>query len=153
MIPAGSILFYPLDPGGDGDLEQVSLRKLYEKIKDTPWQRIPVFEVDEAGKPTVARAVVHKQVLTTFAVSPEGATGGSDMDSSLGDKKIADLGQEGHAKILAFAEVAPGETVADARKTMKKTPQCADVFVTDGGAKGGKILGWLTNTLLATISD
>jgi hypothetical protein len=49
--------------------------------------------------------------------------------------------------------IAPGETVAKARATMKKTAHCADVFVTEGGAKEGKVLGWLTNALLAAVSD
>ncbi len=151
MIPAGSILFFPLDPSGGGDLEQMPLPDLYDKIKDTPWQRIPVFEVDQNGKPTVARAVVHKQVLATFAANNP-AAGAADLDSALVGRTIADLDKDSHAKIWAFTEVAPGETVADARKTMKKTPQCADIFVTEGGAKGGKVLGWLTNSLLATIS-
>jgi hypothetical protein len=45
--------------------------------------------------------------------------------------------------------VLKSATVRDARAALRATKHCKDVFVTEGGSRGDKMVGWMTDTDLA----
>jgi hypothetical protein len=94
--------------------------------------------------------IVHASVLSTYCLS-EGKTLDTldDADTITKLKTHADL-----AVLISAIEFVPtGATVADAKTKMKAKDKCADVFVTDDGTANGRVLGWLTNSDLAEVSE
>jgi hypothetical protein len=53
--------------------------------------------------------------------------------------------------VEAIAFVGSGAVVADARAAMRSVEGCNDVFVTASGKKEDPVIGWLTNTDLASV--
>jgi hypothetical protein len=53
----------------------------------------------------------------------------------------------------AEAFVGPHATLSEAKAALAAIEGCQDVFVTDDGGRSGKVLGWLTNGMLAKLSS
>lgn len=103
--------------------------------------RIPVFDRNR-----VALLVVHQPDIDRYAqdksMSATSLTSNDTVSELLKDAPTA-------AAVQGFVAVRPSASVADARQALAKAPAAKDVFVTETGALGGRVLGWLTNSDLA----
>jgi hypothetical protein len=147
MIPRAQILAFEIAPGTDVDT--VSLADLWARLDSTKWERLPIFEVDPANQASVAKAVVHKRVLTAFAALD--AT--KAVPDVFQDQTIANLGADLRPQLDQWDAIGPKATVDEARTKLSGPPAVADIFVTDNGQKTGQVVGWLTNTLLAGVGS
>lgn len=118
----------------------LKLSGLYESMQTSGMSRVPVF-VDG-----VALYVVHEPDIDQYAQRI--AVKSADLEESHTLGSLIEI-PAGSKAVTTFATVAESATVADARATLKKMAQAKDVFVTEDGTKGGKVLGWLTNSDLA----
>jgi hypothetical protein len=71
------------------------------------------------------------------------------------DKKfVKDLNADERTLLLeTVAVVSADATLGDARARMNVVPRCHDVIVTQTGSATDPVVGWLTNTDLAAVSD
>jgi hypothetical protein len=53
----------------------------------------------------------------------------------------------------SVAYVGGSQTLADAKSAMEAVTNCQDVMVTQSGAKGSPVVGWITNADLARLSN
>jgi hypothetical protein len=95
----------------------------------------------------VAMFVIHESAILRFAMNA------SVTSPDFGDRTVGDLLDDtvASASATAFEVVGPTATIADARAKVKTSSNCKDVFVTDTGARDGKVIGWLTNSDLARL--
>lgn len=137
MIPKGQIVAYTLGAGGDAGATKLS--DLYERMKSSGRQRLPIL--DASGS---ALYVVHLSSIAAFADSV-------DADPAHLTQALADLLTHADFKtaIEAIGVVGPDAVIADARAAMRAVERCNDVFVTTDGKRPSPVIGWLTNTDLA----
>jgi len=146
MIQRNDIKPYPLTSDEDANIELVELGTLWKQFQDiAPNSRLPCFAPGD-----LVRGIVHKSLLDGFAARQ--AT--DKAPENLAGKTIADLSADEKRLLTLFAIIALGATVDDARMAIKAAGKgCNDVFVTATGAASSPVIGWLTNTQLAGLSD
>ena len=147
MIPKNEIESYKLTPGEA--VGAVSLSRLYNQMQASDRHRLPILNESDA-----VLYVVHDSTIARFAtsVNKDVNTDPSD-DSNQFTETINDLLQnDGLRKAIeAIGFVGPNASIADARAAMGSVDGCNDVFVTTNGQNGDPIIGWLTNTDLASL--
>jgi hypothetical protein len=137
MIPKQQIVSLELS---DSDLHEIPLSKIREKMTSSGKYRIPIL--NSAG---AVQYVVHESTLTAYELS-------SADEPAEPARTVADLvSAPAFRNILkAIGFVGQNATVAEARKKMGSIKGCNDVFVTATGEETEPIIGWLTNTDLAS---
>jgi hypothetical protein len=143
MLPRESIVSYNLGTGEDPGT--VKLVDLYRKMRAEQRQRLPI--VAESG---AVLYVVHES--TTVSVARRNDPGDpAQFTETIGDLLRRPAFREYKKAIEAIGFVGIDATLADARKAMRSVERCNDVFVTMGGRKDDQMVGWLTNTDLASL--
>lgn len=137
MIRADSIDHERLAAGTD--LAALPLSQVHTKMKTTNRDRIPVLDASGA-----VLIVIHASTLSQYA-------GKINEKIDALTKKAKDLADDAEygPLVKAIAFVAADAKLDAARRAMRNTPKCNDVFVTEGGQGREPIVGWLTNTELA----
>ena len=142
MVPVSRIVAPP-PVSNDAAGRALPLEGLHQLMSDHNVTRLPIFTSDGA-----VLYVIHDADLNGYA-SREGLTapefGGKTVDDLLGDVAAA-------APATSFETVAPSATIGEARTALQGKPECKDVFVTEGGGRADKVLGWITNSLLARVA-
>jgi hypothetical protein len=148
MISYSQIVSHVLSPGQAAGT--VALEGLLNAMHAVGKHRIPIIEPDGS-----VAYIVHEATITKFiAIPPVPAAGGAPPAHPLAGKTLADLlARPDLAELVkAMGFVAVTATIADARGEMGRIPQCNDVFVTSRGRSDEPIVGWMTNTDLASMS-
>ena len=131
MIPRAKITSHDLKAGENaGD---VPLKDLLDEMTAAGRHRIPIL--DQSG---AVVHVVHDSTINAFAPTPAA-------------EKIGDLPPDLKKLVDALGFVGARAVVKDARAAMNAVPGCNDVFVTESGKREDPVVGWLTNTDLASI--
>jgi hypothetical protein len=126
------------------DPSSVKLSEVRARMRDVdpPSRRLPIRNAQRA-----VLYVIHDSTLAAFAES-QSKTLEQIADMTIGDLvKNADMRQ----LIEAIGFVSETADIAEARRVMSSIDKCNDVFVTPGGNKEERAIGWLTNTLLAGV--
>ena len=142
MIPRASMVVKTLSANQTaGD---VTLSGLIAMMNTSGYKRVPILKQDD-----VALYVVHESLLLSYAQN----LGVSANDPVFLAKTLEDLRGVDELKELseAIAFVSDKATLGDARARMQAVSGCNDVFVTTSGQASETLLGWLTNSLLATL--
>jgi hypothetical protein len=94
--------------------------------------------------------VVHESMIDRFATSLQPPIAPGALTQTM-----ADLLDEPDLRKLveAIGFVGPKAVVEEARAAMRSVESCNDVFVTTTGKKDDPVIGWLTNTDLASMED
>ncbi len=139
MIPKSSIEAYVLEEGKSAD--KIRISDLFKRMQAAKRQRLPIVRADWS-----VAYVVHMATLRAFADTDAAMT----LDAT--DKRLSDLlaVPDLAAYVSAIAVVGPNATVGDARNALSAVAHCNDVFVTRSAQRTDPIVGWLTNTLLAS---
>lgn len=127
----------------DTDAEALSrsLKDLYAKMRSAKLSRVPVFT-----RSGVALYVVHEPDIDKYAqLKGVSATELPDDETLTAMRSQKEIWLD----VTSFTSVHSSATVADARAAVRRTPHCKDVFVTEGGQKTDRVLGWITNSDLA----
>jgi hypothetical protein len=139
MIPRPRMIVHKVVAGGNA--ADVRLADLHNRMNAAGVSRLPILSDTEA-----VLYVVHQATIDRFAgslappVEPAALT--QTLDNLLADSELKQL-------ISAIAFIGPNAVIQDARKAMRATPSCNDVFVTSSGGNTDPVKGWLTNTDLA----
>jgi hypothetical protein len=122
----------------------ISIQEITTAMQAKGFKRIPVL--DQSG---AAIYIIHDSLILYYAqFEKKAATDPAFLQKSLADLRVVpDLKQLSEA--LAFAPESAA--VGDARDRMQAVPRCNDVFITSSGDPKSPVIGWLTNTLLATV--
>jgi len=142
MIPRADMVVRQL---GVGETDaSVSIQELTSVMQSKNYKRIPIFDQSGAGV-----YVVHESLILSFAKQQNVAA----SDQAFLQKTLADLRSVPELKQLseALAFVPEKATIGDARDRMLGVNGCNDVFVTASGKPSEAVVGWVTNTLLATV--
>ena len=146
MIPPNLIVSHAVKHGESPDA--VELAGLMNEMTRASKHRIPVLYTTGS-----VAYVLHESTITKYAavISTSASTPSVDplatktISDMLAIPDLADL-----IKAMGFVPVTA--TIADARNEMRRVPNCNDIFVTAGGRPDEPVLGWLTNTDLASKS-
>ncbi|GAB2691944.1 hypothetical protein GCM10027089_11940 [Nocardia thraciensis] len=124
----------------DSNAVDVRLATIADRMQASGKRRIPLLTCEE-----YVRFVIHDSLLDSF--------GREIGKSSFENETVAELVSipSRHALATGFGCISSGSIVEQARKKMESIPGCNDIFVTETGGTNERVLGWLTNTLLATI--
>lgn len=142
MIPKSRMTTEQAPPNTEpGDL---LLSALYQKMSSSNVSRLPIL--DSSG---AVRYVIQQSTIGAFASSLESPTSPASLNENV-NALAADpkLGQT----IRAIGFVDAQAVVGDARKLMRSIPHCHDIFVTQSGLATDPVIGWLTNTDLASVA-
>lgn len=140
MIPLERIDPHKLIAGAQAN--DVKLSELYNAMQTKKRHRIPILNSDDH-----VLYAVHDSTIDKFAGSLQ-----PPQDPKTFDRTMEHLLEvpEFKALVEAIGFVPSDATVAEARAEMGRIPNCNDVFVTRAGKREEPILGWLTNTDLAS---
>jgi hypothetical protein len=142
MLPVSRIVTPP-PVDDDAACRTLPLKDLHKLMTDQNVTRLPIFTTDG-----VVLYVIHDADINGYALRHTLATpdfGGKTVGDLLADPAAA-------APATSFETVAPSATIGEARTALQGRPECKDVFVTEGGGRTDKVLGWITNSLLARVS-
>lgn len=103
--------------------------------------RLPVL-VDSG----IAHYMIHRSTLEQFIVS-QVVKGRKVEDLTLQDM-LDDPNFSAKVRGGAFVTIKETATLGDAKLLLDQDSNCADIFVTDDGARTGKVLGWITNAII-----
>lgn len=104
------------------------------------WNRIPILTHQN-----FPLYVVHRSMITEFIAKQSAAGRAPDAIQTVTLQDIFSDPQFQTTLIQSISVLSDKSTLADAKQAMSKTPNCQDVFVTQGGTRNEEILGWLTN--------
>lgn len=143
MLPKSRITSCDLAAGVKADA--VPLFQLLASMQKATVQRIPIL--NSTGG---VEYVVHDSTIRAYADSvKKDPTDPNVFVDTVGDLKVkVPYG----TAIQAIGVVGPNAVLADARAAMRAVDGCNDVFVTSTGQRSDPMMGWLTNTDLASIS-
>jgi hypothetical protein len=143
MIPRASIIGKELKANETASSVTVGdLRALMDSSKK---KRIPIFDSNGA-----VQWVVHDSLLLAFAATENKAID----DATVLSKTLSDILAKPPLATLAKAVAFVGvdATIATARTKLQSVAGSNDVFVTATGDGTERVVGWLTNSLLASSS-
>lgn len=131
----------------------VSIWRLYQQLSPQV-TRLPVFNENGA-----LNCVIHQSLLYKFISEKSVQAADSDEPLTLAGLQaltLQDFLDTPRMRAMtrdAVAFVGPHATLSEAKAAMAAIEGCQDVFVTDDGGRSGKVLGWLTNGILAKLSS
>ena len=149
MIPPSRMVAHTVAAGVSP--ESILLGDLMAEMRAAGRHRIPILNSDG-----VVAYVVHEATITKFiAIPPVPARATAPPTQPLTGQTVANLiaVPELADLVNAMGYVAINATVADARSEMRRVPNCNDVFVTVRGRSDEPVVGWLTNTDLAGMTE
>jgi hypothetical protein len=139
MIPVAKADTFNLTAGAKP--EEIKLSVLVQAMRDKQRNRLPVLSQGGA-----AVFVIHLSTLTEFlAEQPDTAAGGGPAKADLTIGDLRKKAEKLYLKLLAWACVKAGASLAEAKAVMESKPDCSDVFVTESGKSEEAVLGWVTN--------
>jgi len=113
--------------------------------------RLPVFNRDWS-----LNCVIHQSLVYKFITDESVAAAKDGNPVALDDLCLADFLKAPGMRAMtleAVAFVGPNATVSEARSAMLAVDGCQDVFVTATGNRADAVLGWITNGMIARLSD
>lgn len=137
MINSKTIVTQKIDQKEEATTTLSSLIELYTKIdKD----RIPIFSSD-----ITARYIIHRSTMIEYK---ESKSPDQQKDLTLKQMITDNPNNFGYKQERGFITVAKNVALEQAIEEMNAVKDCQDIFVTDNGKEDGKVLGWLTNSLI-----
>jgi len=109
-------------------------------LKGIDKSRLPLL--DDNGRP---QYILHKSTIDDALIKNEAAT--------LQDLLTNNVGRFGFNQPKGFVTVPQTLTLEEATKKMKNLENCHDIFVTDDGEGSGKVVGWITDSLITSFLD
>ena len=142
MIHTKTIVTQKIDEVSEKDVKIADLITLYKKVEK---DRIPVFSSN-----SVPRYIIHLDFMEKYREENKAISDDDlKLEKLLNDhpKKFKDQEEMG------FVTLSRDNTVSDALKKMKEVANCRDVFITHDGKASGRVLGWLTDSLIDRFLD
>lgn len=139
MINVKTIVARKVDSKDDVKNKLSEIIDLYNRIdKD----RIPIFSTE-----LIPRYIIHRANMNEYVARKK------DEENKVNEltlKNIIDDNKEkfSYNKEKGFVTVSKTNSVKEALEKMNKIEDCQDVFITENGKETGKVLGWLTNSLI-----
>jgi hypothetical protein len=152
MIPRAEMKVLSLSAGEATDLNKLELKRIWSRFEEIkPRDRLPILGPDDT-----ILALAHRSLITGFASrqSDPLPTALDPNPGAVAAKTVSDLNKEEKTLLLeTFAVVPANATLGEARTRMRVVSRCHDVLVTQTGSKTEPVLGWLTDSDLATLPD
>ncbi|WP_338290720.1 hypothetical protein [Planctobacterium marinum] len=138
MIRSSEIQFTKQENG-----KVVIVKSIEENKQNNKGQRIPVINTDGSAK-----YVIHRSILNDYLASQALAGKHKDELEQLTLKNLIVDKKDIEDIISNFGTVKPNDTLSKVKSVMESEESRQDVFVTDNGLRGGKVVGWITNRIL-----
>jgi hypothetical protein len=113
-----------------------NLLEILNELESKDWSRLPVL--DEK----IPKGVIHVSVIDRFVRKK------ALSETPIRDLTLADILADPEVDSLlekSWVTIPRCSTLADARKAIRGSKKCQDVFVTETGGKDEIVLGWLTD--------
>lgn len=139
MIPRSEITVVQL--AADQDPATLPLADFVAKFaEDEKVTRLPILNADGSLYGILHEAELNKYMQNNQSLKTP--TLGNLIDDPVAGKKLK-----------LFGIVAVNRSLRDAKTAMESQERCQDVFVTQTGASGEKVLGWITNVRILAALD
>lgn len=118
-------------------------------MKENKQNRLPILDEKDHPKYIIHRSMIDKYLAHETIEKKKGdKLGGITFKQLLeGEEDLKRMFSKG------FATVPEGATIAEAKCVMEALDDCLDVFVTKGGSREEPVIGWLTNVMIAELSQ
>jgi hypothetical protein len=118
---------------------------ILEKNKNNPINRLPVLTVNLHPK-----YIIHRSLFDKFFVKMV-------LDKkNIEDLTLSDMSKDPefeNALTKSFGTIRESSNLAEAKHIIDNVTSCQDVFVTETGEPNSKVIGWVTNVLVAKASE
>lgn len=117
---------------------------ILDKNKNNPFNRLPVLTKDLYPK-----YMIHRSLIDKFFVKVALAK------KNIEDMTLADLISDtdyGEMIKMSFGILRENDSLAEAKHLIDYVSICQDVFVTENGEPNSKVIGWVTNVIVAKAS-
>jgi hypothetical protein len=117
---------------------------ILEKDKDKQFNRLPVLTDKMYPK-----YIIHRSLFDKYFVKMTLAA------SKLEDLTLADMSGDselGNLLAKSFGTIKESSNLAEVKHLIDNVPNCQDVFVTENGDPNSKVIGWITNVIVAKAS-
>jgi hypothetical protein len=114
---------------------------IMDKDKNNPVNRLPVLADNLFPK-----YIIHRSLFDKFFVKMAMAS------KKIEDLTLADMsGDPDFSDLLtkSFGTIRADSNLADAKHMVDNVTTCQDVFVTETGESNSKVIGWITNVIIA----
>jgi len=142
MIDLGTMVFEDDDPDLNGNLKLLELVESYKKIRK---DRIPFLTKDKLSP----QYIIHISFIESFLATYKGE------DPNISKLTINNLIQSdqfrdhfGFEETHGFVVVGPRTSLELAIENLNKIDQGRDIFITEGGKENGRVIGWITDSLI-----
>jgi len=115
-----------------------------EKDKDKPYNRLPVLTDKMYPKYIIHRSLFDKYFYKMTLASKK-----------IEDLTLADMSSDPdfvNPLTKSFGTIKVDSNLAEVKHLIDTVPDCQDVFVTDSGTPDSKVIGWITNVIVAKAS-
>lgn len=136
MVPV--VKFFHKRRGRD-NLAEIKLKQLVAELKLRDLDRVGV--INEQGHPI---AIVHLSMIGDFVMGKWASETQGERDEELTLEHLLN-DEEMRNEFENFVAVKKRATLAEAKSSMRTTPGCRDVCVTEHGTWTEPVVGWLTN--------
>lgn len=118
---------------------------IMEKDKNKTYNRLPVLTEKMFPKYIIHRSLFDKffYKVTVAALKP------------IAELTLADLSTDpemGKSLVKSFGTIKVSSNLAEVKNLIDTVPDCQDVFVTESGGADSKVVGWITNVIVAKAS-
>lgn len=158
MIPRGRMVVVLLPAGGTlGALALATVDQAFTQL-GVNGQRISRLVILDSGG--AFAAVLHRSIWVEMVNQGQAANpaitvanGTFGQLAGLPLTGIKDMATYNDVVTRAVAYAGASQTLADAKVAMEAAPYCQDVMVTQSGAAGTPVIGWITNVDLGRLSE
>ncbi|WP_281989311.1 hypothetical protein [Aquimarina aggregata] len=123
-----------------------NLKELITLYEDVDKDRIPIFSAVDTPK-----YIIHRSTMNEYIKNNKDEEDKLTLKNFIEDKDNAN--KYSHNKKFGFITVTKETSIQDAREQMNNLDGCKDIFITENGGPTGKVLGWLTDTLVNRFLD
>lgn len=142
MIDTPTIVYKELIQGEEKNHKLIELSSFFANVRK---DRAPIFSKDQ--KPLL---IIHKSTIDDYLIKMKNE-GKNELECTL-ETILNDpeyKGMFGFNNKKGFVVVSKNEMLEKVIEKMKTVEQCKDIFVTENGRTDEKVLGWVTDSLIA----
>jgi hypothetical protein len=119
----------------------MTIRNILKKLNEKGLRRLPILE-SGTGYP---KSLVYYEDLSKYYAPTDAPDETPPQPTDAPDKTLDDFLKDPQTSKKTFAIIDSEATIALAKESMKKIPECRDVFVTETGKPESEVIGFLTN--------
>ena len=122
-------------------MEEAEEKKLNDDIRQNILERSKRNRLPVINDNGLVSYVLHRSFIDKFLVNHADIISDTTLKELLEDPEYKTIFQ-------SFATVSQDAKLFTVKQAMDRTPNCADVFITEDGSKESRAIGWVTDVIV-----